>query len=211
MSTKSFLSLRGLHARRGLVARRVSRRTRSGRRRELMQASALGVPIDPATRMSIRPRCRGDLGRRTLEPLGLTAEQLATARAVTYSAEHLEDASGALEVFYASVVKDRRSLGVLERGSARRRPLARAARCSSRSTTPKGARYLVDFVLDSAEQQFAVVSGDTRTTQAPALGHLALIVTGTGKDHKVRLLPLGDASFKSRRFTLFHVTVTPIL
>ena len=36
----------------------------------------------------------------------------------------------------------------------------------------KGTRYLVDFVLDSAEQQFAVVVGDMRTTQAPALGTL---------------------------------------
>ena len=76
--------------------------------------------------------------------------------------------------------------------------------------TTNGVRYLVDFVLDSDEQQFAVVSGDARTTQAPALGHLALVVTGTGKQHKVRLLPLGDANYKSRRFTLFRVTVTPI-
>jgi hypothetical protein len=76
--------------------------------------------------------------------------------------------------------------------------------------TTNGARYLVDFMLDSADQQFAVVSGDTRTTQAPNSGHLALIVTGTGKEHKVRLLPLGDASYKARRFTLFGVTVTPI-
>jgi hypothetical protein len=77
--------------------------------------------------------------------------------------------------------------------------------------TTKGARYLVDFVLDSDAQQFAVVSGDTRTTQAPELGHLALVVSGTGKPHKVRVLPLGDATYKSRRFTLFRVTVTPIV
>jgi hypothetical protein len=76
--------------------------------------------------------------------------------------------------------------------------------------TTNGVRYLVDFAIDSDAQQFAVVSGDVRTTQAPQLGHLALIVTGTGKDHKVRLLPLGDANYKSRRFTLFRVTVTPI-
>jgi hypothetical protein len=36
-------------------------------------------------------------------------------------------------------------------------------------------------------------------------------VTCTGRDVKVRLIPLGDASFKSRRFTLFEVVVTPIL
>jgi len=37
----------------------------------------------------------------------------------------------------------------------------------------------------------------------------AVIKVG-GKQHKVRLIPLGDASYTSRRFTLFRVIVTPI-
>ena len=137
------------------------------------------------------------------------AEQLATERAVTYSAEHLEDASGALAVFYASVVKDRD--GWVFWGEDMPKETTRAGtEVQLTLKTQNGARYLVDFVIDSAEQQFAVVSGEARTTHAPALGHLALIVNGTGKEQKLRLLPLGDASFKSRRFTLFGVTVTPI-
>jgi hypothetical protein len=113
-------------------------------------------------------------------------------------------------VFYASVVKDRD--GWVFWGEDLPQETTRAgSEVQLTLETQNGARYLVDFVIDSAEQQFAVVSGDTRTTQAPELGHLALIVTGTGKAHKLRLLPLGDASFKSRRFTLFGVTVTPIL
>jgi len=176
---------------------------------ELFEANALGVPIDPSTRVDPATMPR-DLGRRTLEPLGLAAEQLQAARTVTYSVEHLEDASGALEVFYASVVKDE-GRWVFWAEDLAKETTREGSEVQLTLATTNGARYLVDFVLDSAEQQFAVVSGDTRTTQAPEVGHLALIVAGTGKDHKVRLLPLGDASYKSRRFTLFRVSVTPIL
>ena len=49
---------------------------------DLFEANALGVPIDPATRIDPAQMPR-DLGRRTLETLGLTTEQLATARAVS--------------------------------------------------------------------------------------------------------------------------------
>ena len=176
---------------------------------ELLQASTLGVPIDPVTRVD-PARMPGDLGRRTLEPLGLAAEQLATARSVTYSAAHLEDAAGALQVFYASVVKDRDGW-VFWGEDLRAESTREGSEAQLTLDTAQGTRYLVDFVLDSAEQQFAVVIGDTRTTQAPVVGHLAVIVAGTGREQKVRVLPLGDASFKSRRFTLFQVTVTPIL
>jgi len=176
---------------------------------ELFEANALGVPIDPETRIDPASMPR-EINRRTLEPLGLTAEQLVTPRAISYSAAHLEDASGTLQVFYASVVKDGDRWVFwsedLPKGTARE-----GSEVQLTLATTKGARYLVDFVIDSAEQQFAAVSGDVRTTLAPSFGHLALIVTGTGKQHKVRLLPLGDASYKSRRFTLFRVTVTPIV
>jgi hypothetical protein len=175
---------------------------------ELFEANALGVPIDPATRVDPATLPR-EIGRRTLEPLGLTAEQLSTARAVIYSVEHLEDASGALEVFYASVVKSR-DRWVFWSEDLPKETARAGTEVQLTLHTTNGARYLVDFMLDSVDQQFAVVSGETRTTQAPALGHLALIVSGTGKEHKIRLVPLGDASFKSRRFTLFQVTVTPI-
>lgn len=176
---------------------------------DVVEANALGVPIDPATRVdpSSMPR---DIGRRTLEPLGLTDEQLDAGLAVSYSPTHLEDDAGTLQVFFASVVRDKGRWvfwsEALPKDAARQ-----TSEVQLTIPTTKGVRYLVDFVLDSDEQQFAVVSGDARTTQAPALGHLALVVTGNGKDHKVRLLPLGDASSKSRRFTLFRVTVTPIV
>lgn len=176
---------------------------------DVLEASALGVPIDPATRVDPASMPR-DIGRRTLERLGLTAERLSTARAVTYSVEHLEDAAGALEVFYTSVVRDD-GRWVFWAEDLAKETTREGSEVQLTLATTNGARYLVDFALDSADQQFAVVSGDTRTTLAPELGHLALIVTGTGKDHRVRLLPLGDASYKSRRFTLFRVTVTPIL
>lgn len=176
---------------------------------EFFEANALGVPIDPTTRVDPGSMPR-DIGRRTLEPLGLTAEQLATARAVSFSATHLEDAVGTLQVFYTSVVRDDGRWvfwsEALPKESARE-----GSEVQLTLATTNGSRYLVDFVIDSDEQSFAVVSGDARTTQAPELGHLALVVTGTGKEHKVRLVPLGDASYKSRRFTLFRVTVTPIV
>jgi len=175
---------------------------------ELFEANAQGVPIDPATRVdpSSMPR---DIGRRTLEPLGLTDEQLDAGLAVSYSATHLEDDAGALQVFFASVVRDK-GRWVFWSEALPKDATRQTSEVQLTIPTTKGVRYLVDFVLDSDEQQFAVVSGDARTTQAPQLGHLALVVTGSGKDHKVRLLPLGDATYKSRRFTLFRVTVTPI-
>ena len=175
---------------------------------DVLQANALGVPIDPSTRVDPATMPR-EIGRRTLEPLGLTAQQLVTSRAISYSATHLEDASGALEVFYASVVRDE-GRWVFWSEALPKETARASSEVQLTLATTNGVRYLVDFAIDSDEQQFAVVSGEVRTTQAPQLGHLALIVTGTGKEHKVRLLPLGDASYKSRRFTLFRVTVTPI-
>jgi hypothetical protein len=175
---------------------------------DFLEANALGVPIDPVTRID-PARMPSDLGRRTLEPLGLSTEQLVTARSATYSATRLEDASGALQVFYASVVKEG-DRWVFWSEQLPNETTRAGTEVQLTLDVATGARYLVDFVLDSAEQNFAVVVGETRTTQAPAFGHLALIVTGTGREQKVRLLPLGDASYKSRRFTLFQVTVTPI-
>ena len=175
---------------------------------ELFEANALGVPIDPETRIDPASMPR-EIGRRTLEPLGLKDEQLETPLALSYSATHLEDDAGALEVFHASVVKDE-DHWVFWSEALPKETTREGSEVQLTLATTNGVRYLVDFVLDSDEQQFAVVSGGVRTTQAPQYGHLALIVTGTGKQYKVRLLPLGDASYKSRRFTLFRVTVTPI-
>ena len=177
-------------------------------RSDVLEASALGVPIDPATRVDPASMPR-DIGRRTLEPLGLTADQLATERTVTYSVEHLEDATGTLEVYYASVVRDE-GRWVFWSEDLPKETTRAGSEMQLTLDTQNGVRYLVDFVVDSAAQQFAVVSGETRTTSAAELGHIALVVNGTGREHKVRVLPLGDASFKSRRFTLFRVTVTPI-
>jgi hypothetical protein len=152
----------------------------------------------------------GDLGRRALDALGLREEQLAAARAATYSPTRLEDATGRLAVYYSSLVKqgDRWVFWSedLPRATARQ-----AGEVQLSFDTARGVRYLVDFVMDSAAQEFAVVAGETRTTQTPASGHLALIVEGTGREQKVRALPLGDSQFSARRFTLFHVTVTPLM
>jgi hypothetical protein len=175
---------------------------------EFFEANALGVPIDPATLIDPASMPR-DIGRRTLEPLGVIEKQLEAALATSYSATHLDDDAGALEVFHASVVKDK-DRWVFWSEALPKDATREGSEVQLTLATTSGVRYLVDFVLDSDEQQFAVVSGDARTTQAPQFGHLALVVTGTGKQHKVRLLPLGDASYKSRRFTLFRVTVTPI-
>ena len=60
---------------------------------ELFEANAAGVPIDPATRVDPASMPR-DIGRRTLEPLGLTEKQLDAPLAVNYSATHLEDDAG---------------------------------------------------------------------------------------------------------------------
>lgn len=175
---------------------------------DFFEANALGVPIDPATRVDPASMPR-DIGRRTLEPLGVIEKQLESALATSYSATHLDDDAGALAVFHASVVKDK-DRWVFWSEALPKDTTREGSEVQLTLATTSGVRYLVDFVLDSDEQQFAVVSGDARTTQAPQFGHLALVVTGTGKQHKVRLLPLGDASYKSRRFTLFRVTVTPI-
>jgi hypothetical protein len=207
MGARGFLRLAGLAAVAawacGALAQNPVRPTA-----ELFEANALGVPIDPATRIDPASMPR-DIGRRTLEPLGLSDEQLDAPLATSYSATHLEDDAGALEVFYASVVSDD-GRWVFWSEAVPKDTTRQGSEVQLTLATTKGVRYLVDFVLDSDEQQFAVVSGDTRTTQAPQSGHLALIVTGTGKEHKVRLVPLGDATYKSRRFTLFRVTVTPI-
>lgn len=207
MSKKTYLRLAGLAAVAawcgGAAAQNPVRPTD-----ELFEANALGVPIDPETRIDPATMPR-DIGRRTLEPLGLTDEQLEASLATTYSATHLEDDAGALEVFYSSVVRDE-GRWVFWSEDLPKETTRNGSEVQLTLATTSGVRYLVDFVIDSAEQQFAVVSGDLRTTQAPQFGHLALIVTGTGKEHKVRLLPLGDATYKSRRFTLFRVTVTPI-
>ena len=175
---------------------------------ELFEANALGVPIDPATRVDPAGMPR-DISRRALESLGLASDQLVASRAVVFTATHLQDALGALEVFYSSVVQHR-GRWVFWSEDLPKETAREGSEVQLTLATASGVRYLVDFALDSAEQPFAVVSGDTRTDATPTAGHIALIVTGTGKAHKVRLLPLGDATYKSRRFTLFGVTVTPI-
>jgi hypothetical protein len=59
-------------------------------------------------------------------------------------------------------------------------------------------------------QEFAVVVGETRNTQMPSNGHIAVVITGTGRAQTVRVLPLGDEQTHARHFTLFEVIVTPL-
>jgi len=176
--------------------------------KDVTRAATMAVPIDPATLIDSARKPRG-LGRRELETLGLTPEQIDGARTTVYAATRLADDAGELAVFASSVVKqgDRRVFWSADLPKSVVRGMGEV---QISFETVRDARYLVDFALDSAEQSFAVVSGETRTTQAPDSGHIALVVSGTGKRHKVRLIPLGDEQFTARRFTLFEVAVTPI-
>jgi hypothetical protein len=176
--------------------------------KEATQAAKLAVPIDPATRVD-PASFPGKLGRRALAALGVEQDQLHEDRAATYSATHLEDEHGALTVYYASVLKQS-SRWVFWAEEQPKETARRGSEIQLAFDTQRDARYLVDFALDSAQQDFAIVIGDMRTTLAPSVGHLALVATGTGKRLAVRALPLGDATHQSLRFTLFQVTVTPI-
>jgi hypothetical protein len=176
--------------------------------KETTQAAKLAVPIDPATRVD-PASFPGKLGRRALAALGIEQDQLRAERAATYSATHLEDEHGALTVYYTSVVKQS-SRWVFWAEEQPQETVRRGSEIQLAFDTQRDARYLVDFALDSPQQDFAVVVGDTRATQAPSVGHLALVVTGTGKRLTLRALPLGDAAHQSLRFTLFQATITPI-
>jgi hypothetical protein len=186
----------------------LAQRTPTPLPRDVTSAAVTGVQIDPATQVD-PARQPGDLGRRSLEPLGLTSEQLNRERAAVYSADRLGDDAGELAVFGASVVKQN---GRWVFWSADLPTSVQPSRGETQVSfvAERGVRYLVDFALDSAEQDFAVVSGEKRTTEAPAFGHIALVVDGTGKRQKVRIVPLGDSQYAARRYTLFSVTVTPI-
>jgi len=176
--------------------------------KDVTRAATMAVPVDPDTLIDDARKPRA-LGRRELEALGLTPEQLDGARTTIYSATRLEDGVGELAVFASSVVK-KNDRWVFWSADLPKNALRGMGEVQFSFETARETRYLVDFALDSAEQSFAVVSGETRTTQAPVSGHIALVVSGSGKRHKVRLIPVGDAQFNARRFTLFDVAVTPI-
>jgi hypothetical protein len=176
--------------------------------RDLMRAIRAGVPVDPATGV-VPASAPGKLSRRTIEALGVKPEQLHEERAATYTPTRLEDEKGRLSVFYASLVKQG-SRWVFFGQELPAETVRTGSEIQFEFDTERDARYLVDFALDSAEQNFAVVTDEQRTDQAPAAGHLALVVTGTGKRLTLRVLPLGDANYQTRRFTLFQVTLTPV-
>src|SRR5688500_2141437 len=123
---------------------------------ELFEANALGVPIDPETRIDPASMPR-EISGRTLEPLGLADDQLDTPLATSYSPTHLEDDAGALEVFYASVVRDE-GRWVFWSEALPKDTTRQGSEVQLTLATTNGVRYLVDFVLDSDEQEFAVVS-----------------------------------------------------
>ena len=176
--------------------------------KDLVRAVRAGVPVDPAT--AVFPATMpGKLGRRTLEALGVKPEQVHEERAVTYSATRLEDDNGRLTVYYASLVKQG-NRWVFFGQELPEETVRTGSEIQLAFDTERDARYLVDFALDSGEQDFAVVTGESRTDQATASGHLALVMTGTGKRLTLRVLPLGDTGYQTRHFTLFQVTVTPI-
>jgi len=176
--------------------------------RELMRALQAGVPVDPAT--NVAPATMpSKLSRRALTALGIKAEELQEDRATTYSATRLEDEKGRLSVFYASLVKQG-GRWVFFGQDLPSETVRTGSELQLAFDTERDVRYLVDFALDSAAQNFAVVAGVSRVDQAPSSGHLALVVTGTSKRLTVRALPLGDEKHQTRDFTLFEVTVTPI-
>jgi hypothetical protein len=176
--------------------------------RDLLRAVRAGVPIDPAT--NVAPAAMpGKLNRRALAALGIKPEELHEERAATYSAAQLENDKGRLSVFYASIVKQG-GRWVFFGQDLPTETVRTGSEIQLAFDTESDARYLVDFALDSAEQSFAVVTGDSRTDQAPANGHVAFVAAGTGKRLTIRVLPLGDQQHQTREFTLFEVTVTPI-
>lgn len=176
---------------------------------EVESASVMAVQLDPATRVTVarlpRPIERGSV----LETLGLTPEQLRTDLAATYSPTRLGDEAGRLAVFYASLVKqgDRWVFWSDELPKDVLRP---STELQVTFDAERDTRYLVDFVIDTAAQEFAVVSDEGRTTQTAADGHIAVVVAGTGRPQTVRVLPLGDAQTHARRLTFFQVSVTPL-
>jgi hypothetical protein len=176
---------------------------------DVESAAVLAIPVDPATQIVImRPPPPIERGRM-LESLGLTREQLDTERATTYSPTHLEDEAGRLAVFYASLVKQGERW-IFWSDDIPKAVVQPSTELQMTLETERDARYLVDFALESGEQEFAVVVGETRMSQTPTDGHIAVVITGTGRAQTVRVLPLGDEQTHARHFTLFHVIVTPI-
>jgi hypothetical protein len=175
---------------------------------DVESAAVMAVPVDPATRVVVA-RPPAQIGRAALEALGLTREQLATERAATYSPTHLEDEAGRLSVFYASLVKQGERWifwsDDLPKGVVNSSPEVQMT-----LETERDARYLVDFALVSGEHEFSVVIGETRMSQTPSDGHIAVVVTGTGREQTIRVLPSGDELTQARHFTLFNVIVTPL-
>jgi hypothetical protein len=171
-------------------------------------AAITGVPVDPATRVVVA-RPPAQIGRTALEALGLTREQLDTERAVTYSPTYLGDDTGRLAVFSASLLRQGQRW-IFWSDDIPKAVVRPATEVQMTLDADRDARYLVDFVLQSGAQEFAVVIGDTRTSLAPSDGHIAVVITGTGRDQTIRVVPLGDAQTHARHFTLFDVIVTPI-
>jgi hypothetical protein len=175
---------------------------------DIANAAVTGVPVDPATRVVIvRPPAQ--IGRQALEALGLTREQLDTERAVTYSPMHLEDEAGRLAVFSASLLKQGQRW-IFWSDDIPKAAAPPSVEVQITLEAERDARYLVDFALESGAQEFAVVNGEARTSQTPSGGHIAVVVTGTGRAQTVRVLPLGDEQTHARHFTLFNVIVTPL-
>jgi hypothetical protein len=176
---------------------------------EVESASVMAVQVDPATRVVVAQMPRPIERTSTLEALGLAPDRLKPELAVIYSPTRLEDEAGRLAVFYVSLLKEGNRWifwsDDLAKETQRLGPELQVTFDTERDT-----RYLADFVLDSAEQEFAVVAEGTRTSQTASEGHIAVVVTGTGRPQTVRVLPTGDAQTQARRFTFFHVVVTPL-
>jgi hypothetical protein len=175
---------------------------------EVAHEAVTGIPVDPATRVVVA-RPPAQIGRRALEALGLTREQLDTERAVTYSVTNLGDDAGRLAVFYASLLKQGQRW-IFWSDDIPKAVVRPATEVQLTLDADREARYLIDFVLESGAQEFAVVVGDARTSQTLSDGHIAVVITGTGRAQTVRVVPLGDEQTHARHFTLFEVIVTPV-
>ena len=179
--------------------------------KDVLQAATLALPIDPAAQLQRRfEGGYADIAGHAeiLRDLGLTPGQV-RERWPLYTVDRLSDHRGSLAVFSANLV-DRRGVHSLQtddvpKGSTRNMPEVQLS-----FDTERGVRYLLDVVVYSGGQAFALVVGDTRTDGVPVFGHLLVIAPGTGHREKVRALPLGDAEFAARQFTLNFVSVTPI-
>jgi hypothetical protein len=167
--------------------------------------------VDPSTRIRVAKLPTPLERSQALARLDLRPTDLQNGNAVTYSADRLADRNGELTAFWVSIFKQEGRWVIWSDGLATNSPGA-AGNISVTFASERGKRYVVDFAIDSAPQQFVVAaSNGPRASQGLVDGHLATVVAGTGGRQSVRIIPEGAGGLAALPFTLFYVKVTPLL